>query len=212
MVSGGHTSLYRIDSWARFTPLGATMDDAVGEAFDKAASVLGLPYPGGPTLDLLAETPGANDRLVEFPISRISPDSLDFSFSGLKTALLYEVRGVPGPRGRAAPPMTDDRRRDLAASFRRAAVRALCLKLERALAVAGVQPFRTILTGGGVTANALLRRELAAFSHAHSIPVRLPALKYCVDNAAMIAGLANPLLAAGEVADLALRAQPAATC
>lgn len=213
-VSGGHTSLYRIDSWSCLQRLGATIDDAMGEAFDKAATVLGLAYPGGPFLDRLAESPGANDRLVEFPISRLSPTSLDFSFSGLKTAMLYAVRGVPGSRGKPAPPLTEDRKRDLAASFRRAAVRAITIKLERALTEvgSGEARIRAVFTGGGVTANALLRRELSAFGRSHSLPVFVPELKFCVDNAAMIAGLAFHLHESGDIADLSLRAEPTTAC
>ncbi|NUQ69148.1 MAG: tRNA (adenosine(37)-N6)-threonylcarbamoyltransferase complex transferase subunit TsaD, partial [Phycisphaerales bacterium] len=115
VVSGGHTSLYRIDSWREIKRLGATIDDAAGEAFDKAATILGLPHPGGPNLDRLARTPGANDRAVDLPISRLSRESLDFSFSGLKTALLYAARGVPGSRSAPPPPLDEARRADLAA-------------------------------------------------------------------------------------------------
>ncbi|MBL9000031.1 MAG: tRNA (adenosine(37)-N6)-threonylcarbamoyltransferase complex transferase subunit TsaD [Phycisphaerae bacterium] len=205
VVSGGHTSLYRLESWTRLVRLGATIDDALGEAFDKAATLLGLPYPGGPNLDRLAEQDGADDRMTELPISRIAPGSLDFSFSGLKTAMLYAVRGVPGPKGRAAPPLTEARRRDLAASFRRAAVRAVMLKLERA---AEVHAYRGVCTGGGVTANALLRRELNAFGASRAVPVFLPRLEFCMDNAAMIAGLGSELIRDCGASDLSLRADP----
>lgn len=207
VVSGGHTSLYRLDSWTRLTRLGATIDDAMGEAFDKAAAILGLPHPGGPRLDELAETAPEATADVEFPISRIAPGSLDFSFSGLKTAMLYAVRGVPGPRGRAAPPLTPERSAALAAAFRKAAVDAAILKLSRAVEQSP-SPYRAILTGGGVTANRLLRRELAAFSGRTGIPMYLPPLRWCVDNAAMIGGLAYHLLLAGKTADVSLQAQP----
>ena len=96
VVSGGHTSLYVIRSPIELKRVGATIDDALGEAFDKAATVLGLAHPGGPNLDRLASSAGANDRAVKLPVSRLSRDSLDMSFSGLKTALLYAVRGMPG--------------------------------------------------------------------------------------------------------------------
>lgn len=154
---------------------GATIDDALGEAYDKVATILGVPFPGGPNLDRLAQTPGANDRIEDLPISRLSPTSLDFSFSGLKTAMLYQVRGVPehpahkrGVSLRGSPPLTDERRRDLAATFQRAAVRTVTLKLERALdqlRQRGVYP-KSLLTGGGVTANTRLRNELVAFASA----------------------------------------------
>ena len=199
VVSGGHTSLFHVESWGSITRIGATIDDAVGEAFDKAATVLGLPFPGGPNLDRLAETPGANDRAVAFPISRLSHDSLDFSFSGLKTSMVYAAKGVPGAKGAPAPELTPSRRADLAASFRRAAVEAVMLKLERAVRM---MPPRApgerlpVLTGGGVTRNSLLRRELEAWGAREGLDVRLPPMGLCVDNAAMIAGLAYQLLSA----------------
>ncbi len=213
VVSGGHTSLYRLESWTAVARLGATIDDAMGEAFDKAAAILGIPFPGGPNLDRLAATPGADDRAVELPVSRLAPGSLDFSFSGLKTALLYAARGVPGASTRvahAANGMPEPRRADLAASFQRAAVHAAVLKLGRA---ADAHPgARALLVGGGVSANSRLRRELAEFSAARGIELFLPARRYCVDNAAMIAGLAFPLLDAGRDAGLDLRAVPTTAC
>lgn len=219
VVSGGHTSLYALTSWTDLSRLGATIDDAMGEAYDKAAVILGLPHPGGPNLDRLARSPGANDRAEDFPISRLSPTSLDFSFSGLKTAMLYAVRGIPnGPRQHikhpTPPPLTDARRADLAASFQRAACAAATLKLNRAfdlLASRGQQP-RTLLVGGGVSANSRLRADLAAFAAARELALHLPKLDYCVDNAAMIAGLAHPLLAKGRTADLTLEPIPTTAC
>jgi N6-L-threonylcarbamoyladenine synthase len=219
VVSGGHTSLYALTSWTDLSRLGATIDDAMGEAYDKAAVILGLPHPGGPNLDRLARSPGANDRADDFPISRLSPTSLDFSFSGLKTAMLYAVRGIPsGPRQHVQhptpPPLTDARRADLAASFQRAACAVSILKLTRAfdlLASRGQRP-RTLLVGGGVSANSRLRIDLTAFAAARSLSLYLPKLDYCVDNAAMIAGLASPLLAAGRTSDLTLEPIPTTAC
>src|SRR5262245_41002061 len=176
VVSGGHTSLYRLDSWTNLTRLGATIDDAVGEAFDKVATILGLPYPGGPNLDRLASTAGANENAVTLPISRIAPDSLDFSFSGLKTALLYAAKGVPGRRdGAPVPELTDQRKADLAASFQKAAVDAVMLKLRRAAGqFSESSSGRVVLTGGGVTANSRLRRELQRWAQQESLDLRLP--------------------------------------
>lgn len=211
VASGGHTALYRVDSWTRIARLGGTIDDAVGEAYDKAAKILGLPQPGGPVLDALAREPGADDRAISFPVSRLSRESLDFSFSGLKTALLYAAEGVPGPRGAAAPPMSPARRADLAASFQRAAVGALLLKLHRALERLRLEtgaPRPTLLTGGGVTRNSLLRQELLKLAEREGVDVRLPAPAYCTDNAAMIAGLGCELLRAGERSGLDLQAEP----
>ncbi len=212
VVSGGHTALYHLESPIDLRRLGATIDDAIGEAFDKAATILGLPYPGGPNLDKLAQTPGADDRAHDFPISRIAPNSLDFSFSGLKTSLLYAVRGIPQRGGhfeRDHTWLSDASRADLAASFQRAAVRAITLKLERALSS---NAYRSILAGGGVTANSLLRAELTSLAAAHSLPLFLPPLDLCVDNAAMIAGLAYHLHQAGRTSDLSLQATPTTSC
>ncbi len=211
VVSGGHTTLFRVDGWAAFTRLGGTIDDALGEAFDKAAAILGLPHPGGPNVERLAATPGASDRAEEFPVSRIAPGSLDFSFSGLKTALLYAARGVPDRRGIPAPAaaLTDARRADLAASFQRAAIDAVALKVGRALDAHA--DLRTILAGGGVLANAALRRRLAALAAERDVTLRLARPEYCGDNAAMIAGLGRELLAAGHASDLSLEAEPTAT-
>ncbi|HYE60624.1 MAG TPA: tRNA (adenosine(37)-N6)-threonylcarbamoyltransferase complex transferase subunit TsaD [Phycisphaerales bacterium] len=215
VVSGGHTSIYRLDSWTGVTRLGATIDDAIGEAYDKAATILGLPYPGGPNLDRLASTPGANPDAFELPISRISPDSLDFSFSGLKTAVLYAARGVPGRHSEqtAVPPLDDRRRADLAASFQKAAADAVLLKLTRALdrLPRSAEPV-ALLTGGGVTANSRLRADLQRWSTKHRVDLRLPARAFTVDNAAMIAGLAHEFIRAGQVSGLDLQATPTTAC
>ncbi|MCE7972776.1 MAG: tRNA (adenosine(37)-N6)-threonylcarbamoyltransferase complex transferase subunit TsaD [Leptolyngbya sp. PLA1] len=211
VVSGGHTSLYELSGWLSPRRLGGTIDDALGEAYDKAAAILDLPFPGGPNLDRLAAT--GDDLAVDLPISRLAKDSLDFSFSGLKTALLYAAKGVPGERAPTPPPPLDDRRRaDLAASFQRAASRAIIIKLERAVEHASQRGVRyaSLLTGGGVTANSRLRAELASFTSAHGLRLVLPPMHLCVDNAAMIAGLAHELLRGGAAGDLLLRAVPTA--
>lgn len=222
VVSGGHTSLYVMRSPIELQRVGATIDDALGEAFDKAATVLGLGHPGGPNLDRLAASEGADDCAHSFPIARLSRESLDMSFSGLKTSLLYAVRGTPGrgphgPQGyeRCAEDLSDEERRDLAASFQKAAVDAVLLKLGRALdrfeELAGT-PCRAVLTGGGVTANSLLRARLTALGEKRRLPVVLPPMVFCVDNAAMIAGLGHELLAAGRTADLTLAPVPTTAC
>ena len=222
VVSGGHTSIYLLRSWLELERLGATIDDALGEAYDKVATILGVPFPGGPNLDRLAQSPGANDRIEDLPISRLTPTSLDFSFSGLKTAMLYQVRGVPEhPAHRRAdsryvppPPLTDERRRDLAATFQRAAVRTVTLKLERTLdqlRQRGVHP-KSLLTGGGVTANSRLRSELSVFAQSQRLALALPRMAYCVDNAAMLAGLASHYLNAGRTNDLSLEPVPTTAC
>ncbi|MFO0855859.1 MAG: tRNA (adenosine(37)-N6)-threonylcarbamoyltransferase complex transferase subunit TsaD [Phycisphaerales bacterium] len=214
VVSGGHTSLYEVSSWTSVKRLGATIDDAMGEAFDKVATILGLPHPGGPNLDKLSRESGANDRAVDLPISRISTTSLDFSFSGLKTAVLYAVKGVPEDgKYPLKSPLTHEQKRDLAASFQRAACRAITIKIERALEQAQTRgvTYRSLLTGGGVTANSRLRGELTALGTKHGLRVLLPAMELCMDNAAMIAGLGAELVASGKVSDFDLQAVPTAS-
>ena len=211
VVSGGHTSMYRVESPTQLTRLGATIDDAIGEAYDKVATMLGLEYPGGPALDRLAQEPGADDRAHEFPISRLGKDSLDFSFSGLKTAVLYRVRGVPGKdEPRDTGQLTEQQRRDIAASFQRAAVGAITLKLGRALG--RVPGCKSLIVGGGVSANSRLRAQAEGFAHEHGLRLRLPELAYCIDNAAMIAGLGAIHLERGEVSGLDLAPVPTTAC
>jgi N6-L-threonylcarbamoyladenine synthase len=216
VVSGGHTSLYEIQSPTRLHRLGATIDDAVGEAFDKAAAILEAGYPGGPAIEKLAKTGDA--KAHDLPMSLLAKDSLDFSFSGLKTALLYTVRGKPRGRGkqatfeRSAKDLTDPQRADLAAAFQRAAVEALIVKLNRALDVmaADNRAPHALLVGGGVSANALLRRRLHELMEKRGLTLHLPPMALCVDNAAMIAGLAYHRLQAGDVDDLDLPAMASA--
>jgi len=211
VVSGGHTALFTCQSPIDLTLLGSTVDDAAGEAFDKAAQLLGLGYPGGPRLARLAEQ--GDERAFDFPVSRIDGAPLAFSFSGLKTAALYAVRGAPKRStagelrfARKGSDLTERERADVAASFQRAVVDQLLDRVERAVAMEQV---RSLLVGGGVSANALLRQELAALCGARGIELRLAPLRWCVDNAAMIAGLGFHLLRAGRASDLSLEAQPA---
>ncbi len=199
VVSGGHTSLYELTSPTELRLLGRTIDDAVGEAYDKAAVILDAGYPGGPKLDRLAQTGDAGIR--RFPRSMLGGDSLDFSFSGLKTSLLYAVRDTGGM-------LSDRQRADFAAAFQDAAIDALVRKLERALGMlaAASRPACAVIIGGGVSANSLLRRQVAELGARCNLPTHIPAMKYCVDNAAMIAGLAYEHLRGGNLGDLALPA------
>lgn len=210
VVSGGHTSLYRVDSPMHVELLGKTIDDAVGEAYDKAAVMLKAGYPGGPKLDRLAQQ--GNPKAHDLPRPMLGPGSLDFSFSGLKTALLYAVRGTPVGRGpharfeRDADDLTDAHRTDLAASFQQAVVDTILTKLKRAtkhLAESGSDP-RSLIVGGGVSANSLLRSRLADWSAKHGIALHIPAMSLCVDNAAMIAGLAHHRFITGDRDELSL--------
>ena len=196
VVSGGHTSLYQINTWTDITRLGGTIDDAVGEAYDKVAAILGLGYPGGPVIDKLAQQ--GDSQAIKFPRTLLGRESLDFSFSGLKTAVLYHVRGVPGKAARTDP-LTEPEVRDIAAGFQAACVDVLTKKLQRALKQTGG---RSIIVGGGVSANRGLRLMLEKFD----VPVYVPAIEYCTDNAAMSAGLADVLLRENRVAQLDLDA------
>jgi len=217
VVSGGHSNLFRLRSPLEFDVLGRTIDDAVGGAYDKAASILGLGYPGGPVIDRRAASGAGDERACDLPVSRLGTDSLDFSFSGLKTALLYAVRGTPGGRGgetafaRDASELEEREIDDYCASFQRAAVEALLLKTERALdrlAFEG-EVVRSVILGGGVSANSRLRSEMAALAEERGLPLHVPHFRYCLDNAAMIAALAHYRLRAGFVDDFDLSPSPA---
>jgi N6-L-threonylcarbamoyladenine synthase len=169
VASGGHTFLARVDDQATYTVLGQTLDDAAGEAFDKGARLLGLGYPGGPELDRLARQ--GDPEAFSFP--RSAPGELDFSFSGLKTALLYRLRDEP-----------DADRADLAASYQRAIVEALTARTRAALEREGLE---RLAIGGGVAANSELRAAVENLG----VPVWVPPTELCTDNAAMIAGAAR---------------------
>jgi N6-L-threonylcarbamoyladenine synthase len=181
VVSGGHTSLVEVPEEGTYRLLGRTRDDAAGEAFDKVSKLLGLGYPGGPVIDRLSQ--GANDRAVEFKIARIKDGRADFSFSGIKTAVLYHVRreGIPPV---ADPAQVPPGVRDLVASFQRAVVSALVRGLVRG---AERHRPRSLLVTGGVAANTLLRRETARAADSLGLPIFIPPLALSTDNAAMIA-------------------------
>lgn len=202
VVSGGHTALYLTRSWTAHSRIGTTQDDAAGEAFDKAAAILGLGYPGGPAISKAAE--GGDPRAVPFPRTLLDPESLDFSFSGLKTALLYHARGQNAGRSSPLRPGLDVA--DAAASFEEAVVDVLIEKLRRAMRRERVE---TAIVAGGVAANRRLRERLEEFARAESVRVLRPDLPLCTDNAAMTAGLGCRLWREGVRHDLALEAQPA---
>lgn len=213
VVSGGHTALFRLASERSIEPLGSTIDDAIGEAFDKAAALLGLGYPGGPALDRAARRGTA--EAGAFPVATIPRERLDFTFSGLKTSLLYTVRGIPvrpaggGPATfpREAADLAESTRDDLAASFELAAVGQVERILTRAI---DRHPAETLLVGGGASANTRLRATLEALGRDRGLEVVLPAARHCVDNAAMIAATGVLRLEAGERDDLTLAAEPLA--
>jgi N6-L-threonylcarbamoyladenine synthase len=202
VVSGGHTSLYEVAEEGRYRLLGRSRDDAAGEAFDKVAKLLGLGYPGGPVIDALAR--GADDRAVEFAIARLKDGSADFSFSGIKTAVLLHVRRE-GIAPVADPRDVPGQVRDLVASFQRAVVAALVRGLTRA---AQQQRPRSLIVTGGVAANTLLRAEATKAGQGLGLPVFIPPPALTTDNAAMIAAAGFVALRQGTRADLSLDAQP----
>ena len=202
MVSGGHTSLYEVPEQGVYRRLGRTRDDAAGEAFDKVAKLLGLGYPGGPVIERLAE--GADDQAVDFTIARLKDGSANFSFSGIKTAVLLHVKreGIaPVGPGQQVPA----RVRDLVASFQRAVVASLVRGLVRA---AREHTPRSLIVTGGVAANGRLRRETESAARALGLPVFIPPLPLTSDNAAMIAAAGFIGLQRGDRADLGLNADP----
>jgi N6-L-threonylcarbamoyladenine synthase len=179
LASGGHTLLAGVRDHAGYELLGQTLDDAAGEAFDKVARLLGLGYPGGPALQKLAEQ--GDPEAFEMPVAMRNDPGLDFSFSGLKTALVYLARDL-------GPEDVSERRADLAASFQAAAVGQLVAKLERALKRGG---WEAVALGGGVAANGPLREAVAGLCERRGVALKLVPLSLCTDNAAMIGSVAR---------------------
>jgi N6-L-threonylcarbamoyladenine synthase len=193
LVSGGHTLLARVEGVGRYEVLGSSLDDAAGEAFDKTAKLLGLGYPGGPQLAALAER-GRPD-VFRFPRPLTDRPGLDFSFSGLKTAVVVALRD------RALDEQT---RADAARAFEEAVVDTLVIKSARALEASGA---RTLVVAGGVGANRRLRARVRAMGERAGVRVVYPRVEFCTDNAAMIALLGELRLSAGQHDGLALRAR-----
>jgi tRNA N6-adenosine threonylcarbamoyltransferase len=199
VASGGHTALWLLSAPSETTRLGTTRDDAAGEALDKGAAILGLPYPGGPSIQAAAVTGDA--KSTDLPRALLGPDSLDFSFSGLKTALLYAVRG-PGAV-RPAPELSAQQVADLAAAYQEAVVDVLVAKLVRA---ARQFPVRSLCIGGGVARNARLRQRLGQERMLGSLRLVMPEPALCSDNGAMVAALGSLLLRQGHTSTFALDA------
>ena len=187
VASGGHTALYRVDAPGEPVRIGRTLDDASGEALDKGAGVLGLPYPGGPAIEQSARD--GDPESVKLPRPMLSRDSLDFSFSGIKTALLYHLRG--NALVRPMPELDAQQIANLAASYQAAVVDTLVSKLRRA--VDQNPDVRSLAIGGGVARNELLRARLRADPSVANLRQVFPALALCSDNGAMIAGLGTHL-------------------
>lgn len=196
LVSGGHTALYRSESETSHVLLGATTDDAAGEAFDKVSAMLGLGYPGGP----LVERAGAAGRpdAMRFPRAMLGGDSLDFSFSGVKTAVLYHVKGQNG-QGRPEGEPDEKEKADVAASFQEAVVEVLAGKLMLAAESTGIP---RLAISGGVAANKRLRDMIETEAAKRGFSVYMPPISLCTDNAATVAGLAFHYLTRGEASPL----------
>lgn len=190
IVSGGHSHFYHVTDYGCYQLLGGTRDDALGEAFDKVARMLGLPYPGGPEVEKLAQL--GQDKYA-FPMALLEEDSLDFSFSGLKSAIRNHLQKFP------ADSQSD--RADIAHSFQERAFDVVVEKIRRAIKQTGAS---TLVIAGGVAANQRLRQRLSEIS----VDLRYPPLKYCTDNAAMIASSGYYLLKADRRSELTLNAKP----
>ncbi len=199
VASGGHTAIYLLHAPLQCERLGTTRDDAAGEALDKGAALLGLPYPGGPAIERAAQ--GGARRALALPRSLLSPDSLDFSFSGLKTALLYQLRG-PGAV-RPMPELGPQELADVCASYQEAVVDALVVKLRRA---AERHAVRSLCIGGGVARNARLRERLQQDPVLSRLQLALPPAELCSDNGAMIALMGRLQLECGMTDSLELDA------
>ncbi|MBI5362217.1 MAG: tRNA (adenosine(37)-N6)-threonylcarbamoyltransferase complex transferase subunit TsaD [Planctomycetes bacterium] len=203
VVSGGHTAVYRVENPLALELLGTTLDDAAGEAFDKVAHLLGLGYPGGPAVSKLARE--GDPRAIELPRYRSKrATGPEFSFSGIKTAVLYQVRGQDA-RATLPPPEAIPRRADIAASFEQAVCDVLVGECLRAAEREGL---RTILVAGGVACNQRLRAEMTMRAAERGLVAVFPSPAYCTDNAVMIAGLGWHVWKAGGSAGLALEASP----
>ena len=216
VVSGGHTSVYLLPEEGRYELLAATRDDAAGEAFDKVAKYLGFGYPGGPVVDRLAAS--GDDRAFAFSRPKMSDGSLDFSFSGLKTATLLAMRraGIQPLDGRVTDLPADRRTAgdvpqvvcDLFASFQRAVVSFLLHRVRRFVADTGVG---TVTMAGGVACNSRLRADLEAAGQEDGFSVAWPRPAYCSDNGAMVAAAGCLMLRRGRIAGLDLDAVPGLT-
>jgi N6-L-threonylcarbamoyladenine synthase len=201
VVSGGHTSLYLVEERTRATPLGATTDDAAGEAFDKVASILGLGYPGGPAIEQAAQ--GVDPTTIQFPRTLLGEESLDFSFSGIKTAVLYHCFGQNASERDRRQLLPEEQAR-VAAAFQEAVVEVLVEKCRRALLRTGLH---RLAVSGGVAANGRLRQRLDEAARQEGWELFVPPRELCTDNAVMVAALGGELLREGEAAALEAAAE-----
>ncbi len=197
VVSGGHTSLFRVDGFGKYKRLGQTRDDAAGEAFDKVAKLLGLGYPGGPVIDELSKS--GNPEAVRFPRSLLGKNSLDFSFSGIKTAVVNYVKSHPEPAGN----YPEDLIRDIVSSFQEAVVDVL---VKKTLQAAQQQGLKRVVLSGGVAANQHLRRQMKEEALREKVRVYIPSPPFCTDNAAMVGVVGYEYLRRGIRSPLSLNA------
>jgi N6-L-threonylcarbamoyladenine synthase len=197
VVSGGHTHLIIVKDWAEFEILGRTVDDAAGEAFDKVARAVGLGYPGGPKIDALVQKEG-NPCAIAFPKAKVHGSAYDFSFSGIKSAVLNYINHAE---------MTGEtiNTADLSASFQKAVVDVLC---EHTILAAGDYQIKEVAMAGGVSANSALRRAMEDACSAHGLSLYVPSPVYCTDNAAMIGVAAFHELEKGRLSSWDLNANP----
>ncbi len=185
VISGGHTFMVQVHALGHYSLVGTTLDDAIGEAFDKVAALLGLPYPGGPAIEVLARQ--GNPQAFPFKPGRVKGRPLDFSFSGLKTHVLYTVKGTNGSK-QVPSVISEDQKRDIAASFQAVALQDIVSKSLKAAVMHGSQ---ALYIGGGVSQNQYLRTlfDETQYQQHLSIPLYFPSSALSADNAAMIAGL-----------------------
>lgn len=194
VVSGGHTHLINVSDYTDYEVIGRTRDDAAGEAMDKAARTMGLPYPGGMNMDKVCRD--GNVNAYKFPFPRVDDNEFDFSFSGLKTSVINLVHNMEQKGEALNVP-------DIGASYMHTVVSSLCERTERAFNV--LHPTKMVIAGG-VSANSFLRREMSVLCKKYKVELFMPELKYCGDNAAMVGAQAYYEYAAGNIADLKLNA------
>lgn len=198
IVSGGHTSLYLVEAFGSYVELGKTRDDAAGEAYDKVSKLLGMSYPGGPIIDRLAKE--GNPKAFDFPRAYV-PESFDFSFSGVKTAVRNQIHRV---RQKEQGELSEEFMRDVAASFQASVVDVLVRKVEWAIVQKRI---RRVVLAGGVAANSALRGRMQQMAIVRDVELFMPSIRLCADNAAMIAAAGYHHFMAGERAPLSLNAR-----